>query len=85
MSENPDPIQGMNESELRAEIIMMRKSMANFVSNYNDNIDVLLKMEETIMQLEESILDLDAENERQQTVEKALLTTIAVLSVGVLE
>ena len=85
MSENPDPIQGMNESELRAQIIMMRKSMSNFVSNYNDNIDVLLNMEEMIMKLEDDIILLDEENEKQQMVEKALLTTIAVLSVGVLE
>ena len=77
MSENPDPIESMNESELRAQIIVMRKSMTEFIGNYNDNIDVMLNMEE-------QIIALDAENEKQQMVEQSLITTIAVLSEGIL-
>lgn len=68
-----DPIDNMKAPELRAEIHMMRNSISNFVSNYNENVDVLSAMEETI-------IDLDAENESLQIKLEALLVTIAILA-----
>jgi hypothetical protein len=74
-SKLPDPIHNMSAQELRAEIIRIRASVADFVNNYNANVDSMHAMQE-------EIIDLDQENETLQMRQDALITTIAILSEG---
>lgn len=76
MAKNPqDPIHSMSAQELRAEIIRMRSSVADFVNNYNANVDSMHAMQE-------EIISLDQEIETLQFRQEALITTIAILSEG---
>ena len=69
----PTEIAYMNSPQLRVYIQNMEESTAQFVSNYNHNVEVMNKMEETI-------ITLDAENERLQMQKESLIATITILA-----